>query len=145
MNDVTVNIEVEVNKTEDTEKVKQALQNIFGAVTFDAKPKTWGQLLKAKNSGTEGLTKLANLLKRAQILAAARKVLRSGTDETSITFYLNKQVAYAGHVSFSEQTAESPLGPIKVVINASDPRKLVEWIAPRPPRKTRKRVRSRKK
>jgi predicted RNA binding protein with dsRBD fold (UPF0201 family) len=145
MNDVTVNIEVEVNKTEDTEKVKQAVKNIFGAVTFDAKPKTWGQLLKAKTNGTEGLTKLSNLLKRAQILAAARKVLRSGTDETSITFYLNKQVAYAGHVSFSEQTAESPLGPIKIVINASDPRKLVDWIAPRPPRKTRKRSRSRKK
>jgi uncharacterized protein len=143
MNDVTVNIEVEVNKTEDAEKVKHAVQNIFGAVTFDAKPKTWGQLLKAQTSGTEGLTKLANLLKRAQILAAARKVLRSGADETSITFYLNKQVAYAGHVSFSEQTAESPLGPIKVVINTSDPRRLVDWIAPRqlPKRKQRKRQR----
>jgi predicted RNA binding protein with dsRBD fold (UPF0201 family) len=145
MNDVTVNIEVEVNKTEDTEKVKQAVQNIFGAVTFDAKPKTWGQLLKAQTSGTEVLTKLANLLKRAQILAAARKVLRSGTEEASITFYLNKQVAYAGHVSFSEQTAESPLGPIKVIINTGDPRRLVDWLTPRPPRKTRKRVSSRKK
>jgi predicted RNA binding protein with dsRBD fold (UPF0201 family) len=145
MNDATVNIQVEVNKTEDTEKVKQAVQNIFGAVTFDAKPKTWGQLLKAKTSGTEGLTKLANMLKRAQILAAARKVLRSGTDETSITLYLNKQVAYAGHVSFSEQTAESPLGPIKVVINTSDPRKLVDWLTPRLPRKERKRASSRKK
>jgi len=145
MNDVTVNIEVEVNKTEDTEKVKQAVQNIFGVVTFDVKPKKWGQLLKAQTRGTEGLTKLVNMLKRAQILAAARKVLRSGTDETSITFYLNKQVAYAGHVSFSEQTAESPLGPIKVVINANDPRKLVDWLTPRPSRKTRKRASSRKK
>jgi predicted RNA binding protein with dsRBD fold (UPF0201 family) len=131
MNDVTVNIEVEVNKTEDTEKIKQAVQNIFGAVTFDAKPKTWGQLLKAQTSGTQGLTKLANMLKRAQILAAARKVLRSGTDETSITFYLNKQVAYAGHVSFSEQTAESPLGPIKIQIITDNPRQLIDWIAPR--------------
>ncbi len=145
MNDIIVNIEVEVNKTEDTEKVKQAVQNIFGAVTFDVKPKTWGQLLKAQTRGTEGLTKLVNMLKRAQILAAARKVLRSGTDETSITFYLNKQVAYAGHVSFSEQTAESPLGPIKVVINANDPQKLVDWLTPRPSRKTRKRASSRKK
>ena len=131
MNDVTVNIEVEVNKTEDTEKIKQAVQNVFGAVTFDAKPKTWGQLLKAQTSGTQGLTKLANMLKRAQILAAARKVLRSGTDETSITFYLNKQVAYAGHVSFSEQTAESPLGPIKIQIITDNPRQLIDWIAPR--------------
>ena len=131
MNDVTVNIEVEVNKTEDTEKIKQAVQNIFGAVTFDAKPKTWGQLLKAQTSGTQGLTKLANMLKRAQILAAARKVLRSGADETSITFYLNKQVAYAGHVSFSEQTAESPLGPIKIQIITDNPRQLIDWIAPR--------------
>jgi predicted RNA binding protein with dsRBD fold (UPF0201 family) len=129
---------VEVNPTEDLEKVKSAVENIFGAVTFTVKPRAWGQLLTAKTRGTEGLTKLANLLKREQIIAAARKVFRSGMNEKSVTFYLNKQVAYAGHVSFSQQTAESPLGPITVQISCDNPRKLVDWLAPRPPPKTRK-------
>jgi len=120
------------------EKVKSSVENLFGAVTFKVKSRPWGQLLVAETRGTEGLTKLANLLKREQILAAARKVLRNGTNETSVTFYLNKQVAYAGHVSFSQQTAESPLGPITVKISCDNTRKLVDWLAPRPPKKTRK-------
>ena len=136
---------MEVNPTEDLEKVKQAVENIFGAVTFKVKPKVWGQLLVAENQGTEGLIKLANMLKREQIIAAARKVLRRGTTETTVTFYLNKQVAYAGHISFSQQTGESPLGPINVQIRCSNPRKLVDWLAPRPPPKTRKNVSSRKR
>ena len=127
------------------EKVKSSVENLFGAVTFKVKSRTWGQLLVAETRGTEGLTKLANLLKREQILAAARKVLRNGTKETSVTFYLNKQVAYAGHVSFSQQTAESPLGPITVKISCDNTRKLVDWLAPRPPKKTRKNASSRQK
>jgi predicted RNA binding protein with dsRBD fold (UPF0201 family) len=127
------------------EKVKSSVENLFGAVTFKVKSRPWGQLLVAETRGTEGLTKLANLLKQEQILAAARKVLRNEINETSVTFYLNKQVAYAGHVSFSQQTAESPLGPITVKISCGNPQKLVDWLAPRPPRKTRKNASSRQK
>lgn len=71
------------------------------------------------------------MLRREQIRYAARKVFFSGISEKTLTFYLNKQVAYAGHISFSQQTAESPLGPINVQILSDDPRKLVEWLAPK--------------
>jgi predicted RNA binding protein with dsRBD fold (UPF0201 family) len=66
-------------------------------------------------------------------------------NEASVTFYLNKQVAYAGHVSFSQQTAESPLGPINVKISCGNLQKLVDWLAPRLPKKTRKNAPSRQK
>ena len=135
MNEIVVHVEVEVNPTEDLEKIKRAVENIFGAVTFKVESRKWGRLLIAKTRGTEGLTKLYNLLGRERILAAARKVFLSGMDEKSVTFYLNKQVAYAGHISFSQQTAESPLGPIKVQIRCDNPRKLIGWIAPRPPKR----------
>jgi predicted RNA binding protein with dsRBD fold (UPF0201 family) len=135
MNELAVRIEVEVNPTEDLEKVKHAVENIFGAVKFKVKPRTWGQLLIAETTGTEGLTKLYNLLSREQIRAAARKVFFNGMDEKSVTFYLNKQVAYAGHISFCQQTGESPLGPIKVQIRCSNPRELIEWLTPKPPKR----------
>ena len=135
MSDIQVTIEAQINPTEEPQKVKQAVQNVFGPVDFKLKPKTWGQLLTAQTTGTEGLTKLSNLIKRAQIIAASRKVLRSSATDNSITFYLNKQVAYAGHISFSQQTAESPLGPIKVEIKCDNPRKLIDWIAPRSPKR----------
>lgn len=132
MNKIVVHIEVEVNPTEDLEKVKLAVENIFGAATFEVESRRWGQLLIAETTGTEGLTKLYNLLRREQIRAAARKVFFSGMSEKSVTFYLNKQVAYAGHVSFCQQTAESPLGPINVQIRCSNPRELIEWLTPKP-------------
>jgi len=142
MNKIVVHVEAEVNPTEDLEKVKQAVENIFGAVTFKVESRKWGRLLIAKTRGTEGLTKLYNLLGRERILAAARKVFFSGMDEKSVTFYLNKQVAYAGHISFSQKTAESPLGPINVQIRCDNPRKLIEWLTPKP---TKRNVPSRSK
>ena len=132
MNDVQIRVEAEVNQTEDLEKVKTAVENMFGSLDLVVKNKLWGQLLTARISGLEGLTKLSNLLQREQILSAARKVLRKSVNNNSITFYLNKQVAYVGHVSFSQQSGESPLGPITVKIDCEDPKKLVNWLAPRP-------------
>jgi len=135
MNEIVVHVEVEVNPTEDLEKVKQAVENIFGEVTFKVESRTWGRLLIAKTTGTAGLTKLYNLLGRERIRAAARKVFLSGMDEKSVVFYLNKQVAYAGHISFSQKTAESPLGPINVQIRCGNPRKLIVWLTPKPPKR----------
>jgi predicted RNA binding protein with dsRBD fold (UPF0201 family) len=135
MNEIVVHVEVEVNPTEDLEKVKLAVENIFGAVTFEVESRTWGQLLIAETAGTEGLTKLHNLLSREQIRAAARKVFFNGLNEKSLTFYLNKQVAYAGHISFCQQTGESSLGPIKVQIRCSNPQELIEWLTPKPPKR----------
>jgi predicted RNA binding protein with dsRBD fold (UPF0201 family) len=132
MNEIAVHVEVEVNPTEDLEKVKLAVENIFGAVKFEVKSRTWGQLLIAETTGTKGLTKLHNLLSREQIRAAARKVFFSGMNKKSVTFYLNKQVAYAGHISFSQKTGESPLGPINVQISCSNPQELIDWLTPKP-------------
>ena len=137
MNETVVHVEVEVNPTEDLEKVKHAVENMFGAVKFKVKPRTWGQLLIAETKGTKGLTKLHNLLSREQILAAARKVFLSGMTENSVIFYLNKQVAYAEHISFSQKTGESPLGPINVQIRCSNPRELIDWLAPKLPKGSR--------
>jgi len=134
MSNIQLKIEAQINPTEESEKVKQALENIFGPVSFKIKPKTWGQLLIGEISGIVGLTNLANTIKREQIISAARKILRNLATETKITFYLNKQVAYAGHISFSEQSGESPLGPIKIEIECDNSQKLIDWLTPRRPK-----------
>jgi len=131
VDEVDVHVEVEVNPTEDPEKVRKAVENIFGSAEFEVKPQRQGSLLIAKTKGIDGLTKLNNLLRRERIRAAARGVLFDGLGEKSIVFYLNKQVAYAGHISFSKPVAESPLGPIRVQIRCNNPRELIEWLAPK--------------
>ena len=131
MDEVDVHVEVEVNPTEDPEKVKRAVENVFGIVGFETETKGWGSLLTTRTKGIDGLTKLYNLLRRERIRDATRGVLFDGLDDKSIVFYLNKQVAYAGHISFSKPAAESPLGPIKVQIRCDNPRQLIEWLAPK--------------
>lgn len=130
MQSVNVQIEVEVNPTEDVDKVKQAVINVFGNLRFEEKPRHRGILLSAEVEGWESLAEFGKLLRRERIRDAARAVLFGGLKEASITFFLNKQVAYAGHVSFCEPVAESPLGPIKVQIEGGGP-KLIDWLAPR--------------
>lgn len=131
MDEISVRIEVEINPTEDSEKVKRAVENIFGQVNFEIKPQQRRSLLIAETKGLDGLTKLQNLLRRERIRSAARRVLFEGLHGNSIVFYLNKQVAFVGHVSFSEPVAESPLGPIKIEIHCDNPKELIDWLAPR--------------
>jgi predicted RNA binding protein with dsRBD fold (UPF0201 family) len=131
MDEISVHIDVEINPTEDSEKVKRAVENMFGQVNFEVKPQQRGSLLTAETKGLDGLTKLQNLLRRERIRAAARGVLFEGLRGNSIVFYLNKQVAFVGHASFSEPVGESPLGPIKIEIHCDNPKELIDWLAPR--------------
>ena len=129
MEEIVVYVEAEVNPTEDEEKVKTAINNIVGNATFTASPAYKGAILKAEAKGQESLIKLRNILRSDRIRDAARKMLFRAIHGDKIIFCLNKQVAFAGHVSFSEETAESPLGPIRVTIESTNPVQVVEWLA----------------
>ena len=128
MDDVTVNVEAEVNPTETEDRVKQAVENMFGPMKTQTKQLRKESLLKAESRGEEALIKLRNLLQREHIRAAARTVLIHGAEKNAVNFCLNKQVAYAGHVSFATEPNESPLGPIRVEIGTEDPRKIIEYL-----------------
>jgi len=133
MDKIEVYVEVEINPTESEEKVKRAVENVLGSLPIQIKPLAKGSLLTAEAKGLESLTKLYNLLRRERIRDAARGALFEGLNENdnTITFYLNKQVAFAGHLSFSKAVAESPLGPIKVRVKCDNPRQLIDWLAPK--------------
>jgi predicted RNA binding protein with dsRBD fold (UPF0201 family) len=128
MEEVTVHIEAEVNPTESEEKVKKAVENIFGNVETRVQPIHRGSILIAEAGGIEALTKLCSILRRERIRDAARTALLEGLERKSVRFCLNKQVAFAGHVSFAKEVAESPLGPIKVKIECENPRELINWL-----------------
>jgi predicted RNA binding protein with dsRBD fold (UPF0201 family) len=128
MEEVSVHIEVEVNPTESEQKVKEAVENIFGVMKMQTRPLHKGSLLVAEAIGQEALVKFHGLLQREHIRAAARTVFLQGLERTSVNFCLNKQVACAGHVSFSQEVAESPLGPIKVKIKSETPREVIDWL-----------------
>ena len=131
MEEVTVHVETDVNPTEDEGKVVKAVANLFSGASVEVKPSYKGSVLYATAEGRDALVKFRNLLGSDRIRDAARRVFLGGIRGNAVSFCLNKQVAFAGHVSFCEETAESPLGPIKVSIECAEPRQLVDWLASR--------------
>lgn len=129
MVEVTVLVEAEIKPTENEEKVKAAVCNLLSNVSITVKSEGKGCVLMGQASGQDSLVKFRNLLRTDRIRDAARKVLFRSIRGDTVSFCLNKQVAFAQHVSFCEEMAESPLGPIRVTITSDNPRQLVEWLA----------------
>ena len=132
MNKVDVKAEVIVNPTEDQGKVAKALRTVLKVDSIERSELSKECfLLKAEASGLDALLPLRALLRQDRIRDAARAMLFSGIDGKRIRFYINKQVAYVSHVSFTQPGDESPLGPISVEISCDDPISVIDWIAPR--------------
>jgi predicted RNA binding protein with dsRBD fold (UPF0201 family) len=131
MEEIAVRVETEINLTEDEEKVEKAVANIFDNLSTEIKPSFKGSVLYGAAEGREALIKFRSLLSLDRIRNAARRALFGGIRGRTICFCLNKQVAFAGHVSFSEEVAESPLGPLRITIECEDPRLLIDWLAAR--------------
>jgi predicted RNA binding protein with dsRBD fold (UPF0201 family) len=131
MDEIAVRVEAEVNPTEDESKVEKAVTNIFGNVSVEVKPVFKGSVLVAEAEGREALVEFRRLLSLDRIRNAARKVFFAGLKGGTLRFCLNKQVAFAGHVSFCEEVAESSLGPLRVTVACDEPRLLIDWLTGR--------------
>ncbi|MEM1550829.1 MAG: RNA-binding domain-containing protein [Candidatus Bathyarchaeia archaeon] len=128
---VEVFVEVDVNPTEDADKVRVAVQKVLGNINLELVGEGDYKKLIGRASGLEALAHFYGLLRRERILDAARTVLLRGIQGNRIIFYLNKQVAYTGHISFSKPYGESPLGPIRVEIRCDNPQNLINWLTPK--------------
>jgi hypothetical protein len=130
LSEISVLIEAEIHPTEDIEKVRRAIGNLFANLSFEVQPLGDKSLLRARTSGRDGLVPFQRFLREARIRDAARRLLMKGRKDRHIVFCLHRQAAYVGHVSFCEPQGESPLGPLVVMITTEDPTGLIDWIAP---------------
>ncbi|RJS92019.1 hypothetical protein CW705_03245 [Candidatus Bathyarchaeota archaeon] len=128
---VVVRVYVDVNPTEDQDKVRVAVEKVLGGIPLEIMQDEERKHLVGRSEGPEALSRFYDLLRREQILDAARKVLFNGIQGNTVCFYLNKQVAYVGHISFSQSVGESPLGPIRVEIESDNPHAVIDWLAPK--------------
>jgi len=128
---VEIAVQAKVNPTEDPAKVQTAIRKVLGPIQLETRDDVNGAYLQGLAEGLEQLTFFQELLRKERIRDAARRVLLRGIAGDTVTFFLNKQVAYAGHVSFCQPEGESPLGPIRVEVKCSNSRKLAEWLAPK--------------
>ena len=128
---VKAEVWVEVRPTEDEEKVRRALSNVFIYDDLRVEESEGKKYLVALGLGFKSLIRVHNLIKEQGIEDSARSVLMKGMENNRVVFHLHKQAAYAGVLTFVTEENESPLGPITFIVETNDPRRLIDWLAPR--------------
>lgn len=124
-------VEAPCRATERGERVKAAILNIFPEAQLAEGHPFVGE--------AGSLRRFAELLRTQRIRDSARELLIGAIRDDQLVFYLNKQAAYAGKVSFS---AYAPLGDICVTVTSDRLRDLVEELAPPVRRRGRGEARS---
>lgn len=118
-------VSAEIRVTEDEDKVRRAILNIFPLLELSSD----GKKLLGESGDVASLQRFRQLLRMQAILDAARAVITRGRKGAKAEFWINKQAAFVGKLSFTD--GESPLGPIIVELEAEDIERLIDYIAPR--------------
>ncbi len=124
-------VEVEVRPTESREKVLKAVRTFFDPQRVRVEKLGESEVVIAESTTLASLMKLHYALRVERILDAARNALKRGIQSKNrLVFYLHKQAAYQGKVSFVSGDHESPMGAIKVTIEHPDVKAVIDWLAP---------------
>ncbi len=110
--------------SEDPKKVQQALSNIFENVEI----KLGKNSIKASSENLEVLEKIFEVIHSRKTQRIYRKHLNNNLVDDSTWFYLNKQAAFVNTIALCDEAAESPLGPIKVILESDDVESVIEWL-----------------
>lgn len=117
-------VRAEVHPTEDPEKIKEAIRKILPDISLTLK----GDFVVGNASSLDSLEQFKSKLRSQAIRDSARKVMREGREDDSLSFMLNRQAATVGKISFSD--GETALGPIVVTIESEDLDRIVDHLAP---------------
>jgi predicted RNA binding protein with dsRBD fold (UPF0201 family) len=114
-----------VNLSEDPKKVEQAISNIFPHSTI----KNENFSIKAQSNELRSLEKIYESIVSTQSQKSYTRNLENNLDGNSTWFFLNKQAAFVDQVAICDEAEESPLGPIKVILNSSNIDGIIDWIS----------------
>ena len=127
MAEIKLTIRAQLNPTESQEKLEKAITNLFGKVELQRTKIHDATYLEAKGSGIESIRQLRQRIASDRIRDAVREMLsRWAAKNEKVTFHLNRQAAYANHVSIYH-ASKSPLGPIEVEIEGP-PEEIVQFL-----------------
>lgn len=127
---IKVKISTIVKPTENLEKVKKAVSNVFDGEIMVIDEGDGYYMIEGYSTSRESLNKLYNLIRVEQIITAARNYFIKNTRNRYITILLHKQAAYMNKISFIDGENESPLGAIRIEIEIDNPKELIDWLAP---------------
>ena len=117
-----IRISCRVNPTESPKKVRKALSNMFGEI----------EMVEADGEYTAEiddymlLRELRSRIATDKIRDTLSDILTRWAEHDRLSFGLNRQAAYNGHVSLTLEN-EDPMGPINVVIEG-DVRRAITYL-----------------
>ena len=110
--------------SENPQKVEQAVSNVLDGMNF----KTNNDSLNATSKNLESLSKIYEIIHSRKSQKNYRRQLNQNLMGDSTWFYLNKQAAFSNVIALCSEAEESPLGPIKVILNSKNIDRVIEWL-----------------
>ena len=122
----SLNVQVfcEINTSEESSKVNTAVHNIFPNLEISINR----HQIIGKSSSVESLSNISESINTKNTKNILQRILKQNTDGHSTWFYLNKQAAFVNMVVLCNESDESPLGPIKVVIEANNVENIIQSL-----------------
>ena len=119
-----IQVSCQINPSEDPSKVKTAVLNIFPDLELSISD----ELLLGKSNDIGTLSNISESIHTKNTKNTYQRILNKNSDENSTWFYLNKQAAFVSTVALCSESNESPLGPIKVVLEGKDIENIIQSL-----------------
>ena len=119
-----IHVSCNVNSSEDPSKVKIAILNVFPELKISLND----QQLIGESNDISSLSNISESIHTKNTKNIYKKILKKNSHENSTWFYLNKQAAYVNIVALCNEFDESPLGPIKVVLEANNIENIIQTL-----------------
>ena len=120
----TIQIFCSINQSEDTEKVKLAVNNIFPDIELEISETE----ISGKTNNISTLSQISKSIHEKNIKNTYQRILKNNNDGESTWFYLNKQAAFVNTVALCSEANESSLGPIKVILRSNNIDQVIDSI-----------------
>jgi len=120
----TIQVFCQINPSEDPEKVKLAVNNIFPDIKLEISDTE----ITGKTNNFSVLSQISKSIHEKNIKNTYQRILKNNNDGESTWFYLNKQAAFVNTVALCSEENESSLGPIKVILRSNDIEQVIESI-----------------
>lgn len=124
---IELKVETIVNPSEDTQKVIDAIANLFTRCSPEV---SFRSRVVGRAVGSDSLAILYEQVRSRSAMGVLRRMLLDNRVGDSTSFLLNKQAATSGIAAVIEEEQESPLGPIRVTISCEELDALVDWLVP---------------
>ena len=113
-----------ISPSEDPKKVASSILNILPDCKIDIEKFS----IHGHSENLNILEKIRESIHSMQYQRIYKRTLEKNLERNSTWFYLNKQAAFAEKIAICDESDESPLGPLKIILTSFAIDRIIEWL-----------------